>query len=122
MAGNAHLDGMQRLRQLASLETGENRSLLATAIDDEYRNALAQRHGRIELLHIGRRQFEYEHVSRDFDYSPQYIERLMEQGAECATQAIDGYRSRPAREPANQNERTVGATERAYLRLVQPME
>ena len=65
-AGNTLLDGMERLRRPGD-ETG---SPLAAAIEEEYRKARALQHARVELLHIGRQQFPYEHISRDFDYSP----------------------------------------------------
>lgn len=89
-AGNAYLDAMERIHALAE---GEKSSPLAAAIEEEYQKALAERLAHVEVLHISRRQFEYEHISRDLDYSPLYISRLMEQGFECASNAIDDYRN-----------------------------
>jgi NTE family protein len=90
-AGNALLDAMERLRMLAGAESD---SALSAAVEEEYRKALAARYARVEFLHIGRCQFEYEYISRDFDYSPQYIEKLIAQGAASATEAIEAYRER----------------------------
>jgi NTE family protein len=85
--GNAYLDAMERIHRLAR---NENHSPLTAAIEEEYRKALGQHHAVVEFMHIGRRPFEYEHISRDFDYSPQYIDRLIAQGTESALNAING--------------------------------
>jgi NTE family protein len=87
--GNAYLDAMERIHGL--IDENDD-SPLAAAIKEEYKNAVADRLGHAEFLHIGRRHFEYEHISRDFDHSPQYIARLIEQGIENALAAIDEYR------------------------------
>lgn len=123
--GNAYLDAIKRIRDLAD---GENPSPLTVAIEEEYQKVLAERHGRVELLHIGRRQFEYEHISRDFDYSPPYIARLMEQGFECASNAVKDYQetTRPdkktGKDGVDEAPRRTGDTRRAYPRLVQMKE
>jgi len=90
-ADNAHLQAMERLQAMAE---GEARSPLTAAVEEEYRRTLARRPAQMEFMQIGRKPFEYEHISRDFDYSPQYIERLMQQGFESASSAIDAYRKR----------------------------
>lgn len=89
--GNAYLEAMERLHRLAGSET---HSPLVQAIEEEYQKVLAERHVRVEFLHIGRRNFEYEHISRDFDYSPHYIERLIAQGYESASNAVKNYQER----------------------------
>jgi NTE family protein len=86
--GNAYLDALERIHSLADQEAD---SPLAAAIKEEYEKAMADRHGRVEFLHIGRKHFEYEHISRDFDFSPQYIARLIAQGFENASSAIHSY-------------------------------
>lgn len=88
--GRHYRNAMERLRVLAADEHG---SPLAAAVEEEYRNALVQPPARIDLVHIGRSQLVYEHISRDFDYSPAYIERLAGQGVDSARRAIDGYLS-----------------------------
>ncbi len=85
---NTYLDAIERIRKLAS---SERHSPLVAAIEEEYQKLLTERHARIEILHIGRQQFEYEHISRDFDYSPHYIARLIAQGKESASIAVSGY-------------------------------
>jgi hypothetical protein len=92
---NAYLEAMERLHRLAGSET---HSPLVEAIEEEYQKVLAERHVRVEFLHIGRRNFEHahkhEHISRDFDYSPHYIERLIAQGRESASNAVKNYQER----------------------------
>lgn len=86
--GNEYLGGMDKLRRLAM---DEQASPLTKAVEEEYRKALANQYARFDFLHIERSQFEYEYISRDFDYSPQYIERLMKQGYANASKAIAKY-------------------------------
>ncbi|WP_460837150.1 patatin-like phospholipase family protein [Noviherbaspirillum agri] len=88
---DAHLRAMQRLKTLSD---GEARSPLSVAVDEEYRRTLARRPAQMAFMQIGRTPFAYEHISRDFDYSPHYIERLMQQGCESANNAIDAYQKR----------------------------
>lgn len=90
-ADRTHLQAMERLQTLAE---GESRSPLTVAVDEEYRRTLARGPAQMGFMRIGRTPFEYEHISRDFDYSPQYIERLIQQGVEAASNAIDAYRKR----------------------------
>jgi len=118
--GNEYLRAMERIHQLVDQEDG---SPLADVIRQEYERAVMDRHGRVELLHIGRDQFEYEYISRDFDYSPQYISKLIAQGETRALDAIDEYRQRLDRESRAQMERPDGAPRTSggggYHRLVQ---
>lgn len=88
-AGNAYLGAMERLHARAARQ---HDSMLAAAVEDEYRKAVAQVPAHVELLHVGRCNLEFEYISRDFDYSPQYIERLMAQGIESASHAVAQYR------------------------------
>lgn len=88
--GNAYLDALERLRALANEDAP---SPMAAAIEEEYQRALGRRHARVEFMHISREHFEFEYVSRDFDYSPQYIDRLIRQGVERASKAIDTYQA-----------------------------
>ncbi|HEV2609405.1 MAG TPA: hypothetical protein VGU61_03990, partial [Noviherbaspirillum sp.] len=88
--GNAYLDGLERLRALAN---DGPQSPLTAAIEEEYQRALAKRHARVEFMHISRKQFKYEYVSRDFDFSPQYIDRLIGQGFECASKVMDTFQA-----------------------------
>ncbi|HVK95571.1 MAG TPA: patatin-like phospholipase family protein [Noviherbaspirillum sp.] len=119
--GNAYLEAMERIHRLAS---HENRSPLTSAIGDEYKKALAQGLARVEFLHVGRRHFEYEYISRDFDYSPQYIARLIAQGVESASNAIKDYQQRDGTEgesgfePFHRVPRPSGSTKKHYPRLV----
>jgi NTE family protein len=97
--GNAYIDALQRLHLLAAQEPD---SPLAQAIEEEYRKVRSVSPARIELLHIGRScQFDHEYISREFDYSPDYIERLIAQGAADASDALAGHlQARTARSPA----------------------
>lgn len=117
-AGNLLLDAMERLRRLAG---GDGGSPLAAAVEEEYRKARAMQHARVELLHIGRRQFPYEYISRDFDYSPQYIERLIEQGFHNARSAVEAYQETAHRDTGDQSHADPGRgnERRTYPRLVQ---
>jgi len=95
--GNAYLGAMQRLRTLALRHGG---SPLAAAVKAEHRRAMALQPIQADLLHIGRdRQFPHEHVSRDLDYSPEYIDRLIAQGIDNASTAIAEYRRARRRLP-----------------------
>lgn len=86
-AGNAHIDALERLRALS----GDGASpALKSAIDDEYRKVVGERRARVEFVHVGRGNLPNEHISRDFDYSPQYIDSLIEQGADCLRTAFAG--------------------------------
>lgn len=87
-AANAHLDAMQRLRALSGEDAPQ---ALKSAIDEEYRKVVTARRVRIDLVPVGRGNLPYEHISRDFDYSPQYIDSLIAQGAECLRAALDGH-------------------------------
>jgi NTE family protein len=90
-AGNTYWEAMGRLHRLAG---NESNSPLTAAIEEEYQKVLAERPVHVEFLHIGRRTFENEYISRDFDYSPCYIERLIVQGFENASNAIRNYQER----------------------------
>jgi NTE family protein len=87
---NAHLEAMERLNRLAASE--ESPSPLAEAVHEEYRNAVQNCGPRIEFVHIGRSPLPYEHISRDFDYSPHYLARLSAQGFDNASIALTRYR------------------------------
>ena len=133
--GNAYLEAIERLRD-AVRRTGS--APLAAAVDEEYRRALACQPGRVEILHVGRRNLAYEHISRDFDYSPSYIARLMEQGYASAEEALDRFEvahrtenaplsvSRPAPRAGDEKgagsrvdrETGTGADRAAYPRIV----
>lgn len=89
-AANAHIEAMQRLR---SLSEASPPSELTNAIDREYDRVVRQRRARIAFLHVDRNPLEFEHVSRDFDYSPRYIDRLIRQGAQCLEQALSAHDS-----------------------------
>lgn len=115
-AGNTLLDTMERLNSLAGKDDA---SPLAMAVEKEYRKALARQHARVELLHIGREQFPYEYISRDFDYSPQYIERLIEQGFIRATNALQDYQENAPAATINARP-NAGRARTAYPRLVKP--
>jgi NTE family protein len=92
-AGNAHIDALERLRALS----GDGASpALKNAIDDEYRKVVAERRARVEFIHVGRGNLPNEHISRDFDFSPQYIDSLIEQGAERLRTAFAGRAGEPA--------------------------
>jgi NTE family protein len=88
--GNRYLAAMERIHGL--IEESDH-SPLASAVRTEFNKALSEQHGHVEFLHVGRQNLEFEHISRDFNYSPEYIARLMEQGAENASQAIAEYRA-----------------------------
>jgi hypothetical protein len=45
---------------------------------------------RVEFSHGGRGNLLNAHIARGFDYSPQSIESLIEQGAECLRAAFAG--------------------------------
>jgi len=123
--GNAYLDAMERVHGLAD---GGNSSPLAAAIKEEYQKVLAEQLGHVDLLHICHQQFPYEHISRDFDYSPQYIARLIEQGFECASHAVKDYRERilPGRKKgkggADAAPRGIDDARRAYSHLAKMKE
>lgn len=88
---NRHLRFVEQAAALAATDPG---SPLSRAVLAEHDRLLAEEQAHVEFLHIGREQFRYEHVSRDFSYSPEYIDRLITQGQENASRAIDDYRSR----------------------------
>lgn len=122
--GNTCLDAMERLRGLARRESG---SPLAAAVEEEYQKVLARQHARVELLHIGRHQYRYEHISRDFDYSPQYIARLIEQGFDSASHAVRDYQEKTlAGQSAYRGEDRaqpgIGEARKAHPHLVQGKE
>ncbi|HYD93811.1 MAG TPA: patatin-like phospholipase family protein [Noviherbaspirillum sp.] len=122
-ATNEFIDTLARLRSAAEKE-GD--TPLAAAVRQEYRKMRAQRHVRVELMHVGRAPFRYEHISRDFDYSPQYIDRLIRQGFESASAAVREYRQEDLALPAASAD--TGSTLRArdpkrlYPRLVYDSE
>jgi NTE family protein len=86
--GNAYLDALERLREQAAAYPD---SPLGAAIESEYRKARAHAYAHVDVLHVGRRNLEFEYISRDFDYSAQYIERLIVQGIESASQAVANF-------------------------------
>jgi predicted acylesterase/phospholipase RssA len=88
-AADAHLKTLERLHRLAAGE--DTSSPLAAAVREEYRKVREQQRTRVEFLHIGRSLFPYEYISRDFDYSPQYLERLATQGFDNASNALRAY-------------------------------
>jgi NTE family protein len=83
--GNAYLNAMERLQELARTDPA---SPLAAAIESEFQIAKMEQPARIEVLHVGREPFEFEYISRDFDYSPHTIARLTKQGYDNASQAL----------------------------------
>ncbi len=99
--GNAYLDALERIRTVAG---DDDHSPLSIAIDEEYRKAVALQRGHVEFLHIGREHFAYEHISRDFDYSPRYIARLIAQGFENASSAVENYQHRRRIDKASASE------------------
>jgi NTE family protein len=86
-AANAHIEAIKRLRDLGS----DAPPALKAAIDEEYHKVVKARRAHVDLVTIGRNNLRHEHISRDFDYSPQYIDRLIMQGAECLRAALDGH-------------------------------
>ena len=86
---DAHVRVLERLAELADGEPAS--SALAAAVREEYRKAQAKHPAHIEILHIGRSPFPYEYISRDFDYSPQYLARLATQGYENASDVLRHY-------------------------------
>lgn len=89
-AGNAYLESMERLRDVA---TQAHHPSLAAAIEDEYRKARAAQPGHVEVLHIGRTPQEYDYISRDLDYSPSRIADLLAQGFDSASKAVMRYQT-----------------------------
>ncbi|HVL76218.1 MAG TPA: patatin-like phospholipase family protein [Noviherbaspirillum sp.] len=87
---NAYVDAVTRLH--AAAREHETPPALMQQIEADYRRLLDERIGHIDVVRISRAQFEYEHISRDFDYSPQYLERLTEQGEARATEELREYR------------------------------
>lgn len=120
-ADNAYLGAMERIHRLAG---AENHSPLTAAIEEEYQKVLAERYARVEFLHVGRRHFEYEYISRDFNYSPQYIESLIAQGIESASDAVKNYQERilpnkeSGMEPLDRAPRRMDDARKSYPRLV----
>jgi NTE family protein len=88
-AADAHLETLERLHKLAADE--DLSSPLAAAVHEEYRKVQERQRARIELLHIGRSALPYEYISRDFDYSPQYLAHLAAQGFDNASSALKTY-------------------------------
>lgn len=88
-AANAYLEAMERLHAMADPDTE-----LGAAVEKEYRKALDLCRARIELLHVSRQPLEFEHISRDFNYSPRYIEELIQQGFDNTRQALRAWQDR----------------------------
>jgi NTE family protein len=95
-AANAHLASLDRL---AALAADAPDTPLARAVEAELRQAIAERLGHVEFLHINRQPLAFEHVSRDFDYRPAYLEALIEQGRTNAAAALRDYAARETAPP-----------------------
>jgi NTE family protein len=87
-AANAHIDAMERLR---GLTVDAAPPALAAAIEQEYHKVVAQRRARVEFIHVDRDHVKNEYISRDFDYSLEYIDSLIAQGEQCAKDALARY-------------------------------
>lgn len=83
---NDHLDFAERALEAARREPD---SPLSQLVLGEYRQLLARKMARIELLNVSRDALPNEHISREFDFSPGRLSALMQQGYEQAMLAID---------------------------------
>jgi predicted acylesterase/phospholipase RssA len=71
-------------------------SPLARVVRTEQQRLASEGCADVDILHVGRELLEHEHVSREFDYSPERIASLCEQGYDSAREAIERYLARDA--------------------------
>lgn len=90
-ATNRYLDFLADCEaEAASLPKGAAGAPLRARIAEERRRAEAAGLTRLRIVDIRREPLPYEYVSRDLDYSAARIERLIEQGYDCARKALAG--------------------------------
>lgn len=63
-------------------------SRLRARIEEEHRRLRSEKRMRLDFVVVRRRDFPYDHVSREFDYSAERISALIDQGCDDARQAF----------------------------------
>lgn len=91
---NRYLDFVERAKQLAADQPA---SPLTRWIDETHARLRAERRMHLSFLPVRRRSLPHEHLLRTFDYSPDWLDALEQQGQDCARAALATWSPTDAR-------------------------